>query len=407
MGPAPPRRVAIIGGGIAGLTAAQELRRGGFGGEIVLVDPGPLSYDRPPLSKVAFAAGAPIESLALAEPDAFAALRLDARYGRRATALDAGAGRVTLDDGTTVPADAIVLATGARARRLPFPGADHPRVFVLREYGDAAGLRAAVAAAPGGRVVVVGAGLIGAELASSLLDAGAAVTLLDHLELPMAHVLGAELATYLHDMHAAHGVDVRIGGIARVETEGEGLVAVLADGERLRATAVVLGAGIIPAAELAAAAGAETIPGGGVLVDAQYRTAVPGLYAIGDVAVPRDDPDRPGHWEAARLDGAAVAAVILGGEPAPPGAPWFWSDRYGIHLEVVGRLVGEGEPVRRPGERPAWFLVDGGLLVGAASIDDPNTVRGARRIIDQRVPVVAAELADPAVPLRDLLRRGR
>ena len=408
-----PASVAIVGGGIAGVTTARELRGGGFDGSITVVEAGPACYDRPPLSKAAFVDGASLDSLRFATAEEFAAQRIEVVTGNRAIGLAAPGerdGRVTLDDGGTLEAAGIVLATGARARRPAFPGADLPAIGVLRDYADASRLRAA--AHPGSTVLVVGAGFIGAELASGLLALGAGVVLADRNAVPGARVLGATLATQLHAMHAAHGVDVRIASVIGAEAADDRVLVRLDDGSTVTADAVVVGVGIEIDTSLAEAAGAEV--DGGIVVDEAGRTSVPGIWAVGDATRRRlpggDLAFGAGHWEAAVLDARGTASAILGGEPAARGASWFWSDRYGIHLEVVGRLVGDGEEVVRraePGRPAAVLRVADGRLVGAASIDDPNTVRAARRLIDQRVPVTTTALADPAVSLRDLLRAAR
>lgn len=410
--------VVIVGGGIAGVTAARELRSGGFDGSVTIVESEPACYDRPPLSKAAFVDGAELDALALATPDEFAAERIEVLTGVTAVGIDRAdgrpGGRVRLADGRVLDGDAIVLATGVRARTPGFPGGDLPEVGVLRDYRDAERLRARVA--PGATVVVVGAGLIGAELTSGLVSLGAHVVLVDPHPVPGAAVLGGTLATALHGMHAAHGVDVRTATVAAVSAADGGVggvvTVVLDDGSSVAAHAVVVGAGIAIDPALAASAGlAEPTAGGAIAIDAAGRTAAAGIWAAGD-ATTRRGPDGAyaqcvGHWEAARLDGSAVAAAI-GGRPLPDrGADWYWSDRYGMHLEVVGRLVGDGDEVVRwaeAGRLSAVFRVADGVLVGAASLDDPMTVRAARRLIDQRIPVDPAQLADPRVRLRDLLR---
>jgi len=403
-----PASVVVVGGGIAGVTAARQLRAGGFAGTIRIVEAEPLCYDRPPLSKAAFVDGAGIESLAFATADEYAAAGIEVIAGVRAAGIRAGA--VALADGRVLEAEGIVLATGARARPPAFPGGDLPAVGVLRDYADAMRLRAA--ASPGATAVVVGAGLVGAELASGLTELGARVVLVDPDPVPGARAFGDALAGHLHAMHAAHGVDVRVGAVVRAEAEGDRVAVRLDDGASVSADAVVVATGIEVDTSLAESAGVEVDRG--IVVDDAGRTSLPGVWAVGD-ATRRRRPDGvlappDGHWEAAELDGRAVAADILGAQPASRGAGWYWSDRYGVHVEVVGRLVGDGvEIVRRAGSGlPAAVLrLDEGMLVGAASIDDPNTVRAARRLIDRRVPVTAAELADPALSLRDLLRAAR
>lgn len=401
-----PASVAIVGGGVAGFTTASALRDLGFDGGVTIVESEPASYDRPPLSKAAFVEGAPLESLAFASPESLAARRIEVLPNAAAVALEPDAGRVVLDDGREVRAEAIVVATGARARRPAFPGADLEGVLTLRTFRDAQAIRRA--AQPGARVLVLGAGLIGAELASGLRTLGTDVVLVDRNVVPLARLLGGAFAARLHAMHAEHGVDVRVGGVAAVERAGGRLRATLADGSSAVVDAVVAGLGAEPNAALAVTAGLETADG--VVVDREGRASHPGVFAVGDVARRRSSDGtlepRDEHWEAAQLAAHAVAAAIVGVDPPRPTAAWYWSDRYGIHLEVVGRLVGDGDEVLRDGAPDAVFRVADGVLVGAATIDDPMTVRAARRVIDRRVPVDPARLADPAFELRALLRGG-
>lgn len=401
-------RVVVVGGGLAGYSAAAELRALGHAGPIILIDPEPTAYDRPPLSKDLFADSFDLDRLAFADAETLRAKEIETLFGREVVALDAPARTVTLDDGAVLEADTILLATGGRARELPIPGAGLPGVLTLRTFADAAALRDRIR--PESRVAVVGAGLIGAELASALLRAGAEVTLVDPVALPLVPAIGELMAGYLHGMHARHGIVVHVGLTSAIEESAEGLTIVLGDGTRIDADTVVVGIGIVPNSELAARAGIAT--DNGILVDGRYETSAPGVYAAGDAARTREADGtlhrREEHWEAAQLSGKDAAAAILGREPQVRGAGWFWSDRHGIHLEAVGRLSGSGEIVVREGvEHPAVFLIEDGLLVGAASIDDNLTVRAARRLIDQRVPVSAAELADPSVALRSLLRAVR
>ncbi|MGX5696271.1 NAD(P)/FAD-dependent oxidoreductase [Agromyces soli] len=398
-------RVAVIGGGLAGYTLAEQLRARGHGGPITIVERESAMYDRPPLSKAAFADGATVELLEFAGGPKLEALALDVICDRGAIALTPDAGAVTLDDGTVVEGEVIVFATGGRARRLGFPGNELPGVHVLRTFADARAIRAA--AHPGAHILVAGAGLIGAELTSALRQLDVDVTLVDPVETPLVPAVGEAMARRLHAMHSAHGVDVRLGAVAGVDASGSRWLATLTDGTGLEVDAIVVGAGLVPNTELAYAAGIEV--NGGIVVDDEYRTSHHRVYAIGDVARKRDRDGvlhrREEHWEAARSDAAELAAILVGIEPDLRSAAWWWSDRYGVHVEGVGRMTGSGRTVFR-GEDVAFHL-DGGVLVGAVSIDDSTSVRAARRLIDQQVPVAVADLVDLDVPLRELLRRKR
>ncbi len=398
-----PRRVVIVGGGIAGWTVASTLREGGYDGEVVVVEREAACYDRPPLSKTTLVDGAPLAALAFCDADALAQLALDVRAGRTAVRVDAAARTVTLDDGTILAGEAIVLATGASARPPAFPGGDLPGVMTLRTYADAQALHALI----GRRIAVVGAGLIGAEAAAALRLAGSEVVLIDPSEVPGTHVFGATLAAHLHAMHAAAGVDARVDTVAGVTLGAAGLRVALTGGDTVEVDGVLVGTGVAMDVALAQEAGLEVDDG--IIVDEAGRTSAPGMYAAGDITRRRTAAGLGacrGHWDAARLDGRDVAAAILAGEAEARGADWFWSDRYGHHVEVVGSLTGAGREVVRPGAHPTVFVLDGDRLVGAASVDDPLAVRAARRMIDRSVGVSADQLADPAVPLRSLVPRG-
>lgn len=401
-------RVVIVGGGLAGYSAADTLRTLGHTGTITIVEPERAVYDRPPLSKDLFAADFSLNRLAFASEQTLAAKSIETLFGRAAAALDAASRTVTLDDGTVLEADTVLLAPGGLARTLPIPGNDLPQVRVLRTWGDAVALRESVA--DGARAAIVGAGLIGAELASALHNAGASVTLIDPVEVPLTAAVGEMMAAYLHGMHAERGLTTVQGLTSSFEPAEDGIEVVLDGGVRIPADVVVVGIGIIPRTELASTAGVDV--DGGILVDESHRTSVEGIFAAGDAARLRDAAGilhrREEHWEAAQLGGQNAARGMLGLAPAPRGCGWFWSDRHGAHLEAVGRLHGDGETVVRAGTpHPAVFLVEDGALVGAAAIDDTMTVRAARRIIDQRVPVTVTELADPSVSLRGLLKASR
>jgi NADPH-dependent 2,4-dienoyl-CoA reductase/sulfur reductase-like enzyme len=402
-------RVVIVGAGLAGFSAAVQLRALGHEGAVTLVDREPAAYDRPPLSKKLFDDDFAIESLAYADATRLGATGIDVVFGREAVALDPDAASVTLDDGTVLEADTVLLTVGGRARTLPIPGADLPGVHVLRTFSDAVGIRSALQGRANARAVVIGAGLIGAELASSLVHAGVAVTLVDPVTVPLVPAVGELMAAHLHEMHAAHGIDVLVGITAAIDQAGDHLVVRVDSGPELAADVVIVGVGIVPDTELAEGAGLDV--DNGILVSRAFRTSAPRVFAAGDAARKRDDDGtlhrREEHWEAAQLSGREVAYAILGLDLPARGAPWFWSDRHGIHLEATGRLTGPGTIVVREGAHPAVFLVDDGLLVGAAAVDDTHAVRAARRLIDQRIPVAMDELADPAIALRSLLRAAR
>ncbi|MER5178251.1 FAD-dependent oxidoreductase [Streptomyces sp. NPDC002896] len=400
-------RVVIVGGGIAGVSTAGALRAGGFNGDLTLVDAGEFPYDRPPLSKEFLAGTKDIKQIALQSPQWYddQCIRLVNRTA--VGALRPRDGKVELADGTLLPADRVVLATGGGAARPPIPGIDSERVHVLRSADDADRLRPALVA--GARVLVVGAGLIGAEVASTAVHLGCEVTLVDPVATPLAVALGPELATWLHELHQRHGVTTAQAAVESFTDRGDAIEVRLAGATEPQVfDVVVLGVGMVPNTELAALAGLEVDRG--IVVDTGQVTSNPAVLAVGDPARTRDGGvllPRTEHWEAAQHDGARAAATILG-TPAPaPAASWFWTDRHGRHVEAVGHMDAAEQTVLRGSFDDTAFSVFGlrdGLVVAAAAVDDSSAVRAARRMIDRRIAADVGRLSDPSVNLRSLLR---
>ncbi|MFG2965893.1 NAD(P)/FAD-dependent oxidoreductase [Streptomyces sp. NPDC048288] len=400
-------RVVIVGGGVAGVSTAAALRSGGFDGDLTLVDAGDFPYDRPPLSKDFLAGTKDIKQIALQPPQWYDDQRVRLINRTAVTALRPRDASVELPDGRLLPADLVVLATGGGAARPPIPGIDSDRVHVLRTADDADRLRPALA--PGARVLVVGAGLIGAEVASTAVRLGCQVDLVDPVAVPLAAVLGPELASWLHDLHARHRITTLRASVESFTELRTGIeVRLTSVAEPRLYDAVVLGVGMVPCTELAQFAGLEVDRG--IVVDERHVTSNPAVLAVGDPARVRRDGallPRTEHWEAARHDGARAAATLLGTAPPEPTVPWFWTDRHARHVEAVGHLdTAEHTVVRGAFDDPpfAVFGLRDGLVVAAASVDDPSAVRAARRMIDRRIPADAARLADPSVKPRDLLR---
>ncbi len=322
------RSVAVVGASLAGWSAAASLRSGGFDGRIVLIgDEAHAPYDRPPLSKAFLASDLEAGDLSLATSEALAGVEMV--LGRRAVSLDAAGRQITLDDGAEVSADAVVIATGARARNLR--GATG--VHTLRTLDDAIAIRTALAQAE--RVVVVGGGFIGAEVAATARSAGRTVDVVEALPLPMVEALGEEMAKVLVGLHADHGTTLH-AGTAVHEVSASGVV--LADGRELPADLVVVGIGVAPNVEWLAGSGVAVDDG--VLVDSFGATSVPGVYAAGDVA--RFPSARAGghvrveHWTHARDQGAAVARTILGDPQPYDPVQYVWSDQYGVMVQFAG-----------------------------------------------------------------------
>jgi NADPH-dependent 2,4-dienoyl-CoA reductase/sulfur reductase-like enzyme len=350
------RSIAVVGASLAGLSAARALRRQSYDGAIIAIgaerhEP----YDRPPLSKAFLTGGCAESDLALGDADED--LDIDWRLGAPAVRLDPRNRSVTLADGEEIRVDGVVLATGARARRLP--GTEGlAGVHTLRTLDDAVALRADLATAE--RLVVIGAGFIGAEVASSARSLGLDVTVVEALPTPLAGPLGARMGSVCAALHADHGVRLMTGvGVAGLAGAGRVEAVELADGTRLPADVVVVGIGAQPNVEWLADSGLEIR--GGIVTDAACATNVPGVVATGDCAACLNphtgDVVRSEHWTHALEQPATAVATLLGGNPGnrqQAGVPYFWSDQYGVRIQFAGRRrdddtvrIIEGDPDQR------------------------------------------------------------
>ncbi|OMQ16480.1 FAD-dependent oxidoreductase [Modestobacter sp. VKM Ac-2676] len=331
------RTVAVVGASLAGLSAARALREQCYDGRIVVIgDEAHAPYDRPPLSKEFLARRASLDDIALGTPDD-ADLGLEWRLGATAVGLDHLSRAVLLADGSEVRADGVVLATGARARRLS--GSEGlGGVHVLRSLDDAVALREDLATA--GRLVVIGAGFIGAEVASTARTLGLEVTVIETQSVPLAGPLGADMGAVCAQLHADHGTRLLVDtGVAGLVGTGRVEAVELTDGTRLPADVVVVGIGAIPNIEWLADSGVAL--GNGVLTDAHCATNIPGVVAVGDCAAAwsasRERHVRIEHWTHALEQPATAVATLLGtGGPAPAPVPYFWSDQYGARIQFAG-----------------------------------------------------------------------
>lgn len=406
--------VVVVGASLAGLRAVQALREEGFGGRLVLVGEEPRPpYDRPPLSKQVLAGKWPPERAALADGDALGELGLELHLGCRAASLDAEARRVVLEDGTAVDADGVVVATGAHPRRLP--GTEgNDGVHVLRTLDDCLRLRErVVGAGPGCRVVVVGAGFIGAEVAATCAGLGCEVTVVEALPTPLAPALGELVGGACAALHARHGVTLRTGvGVSTVELPGAatgpgaGRV-ILDDGTTLPAAAVVVGIGVAPTTGWLEGSG--LVLGDGVECDAALFAA-DGVVAAGDLARWRwqhagtERATRIEHWEVASQMGGAAARNLLAGRPAATPfdpVPYFWSDQYGLRIQVLGLpqptdevVVVEGDPHGDDGKFVALYGRQG-RLAAALAVSRPRQLMAFRPLL------VAGASWDEALALLD------
>ena len=375
-----PEHVVIVGAGVAGTRLAQELRRLEFDGAVTLIgDEVHTPYDRPPLSKQVLAGTKTADDVALATAESLQRLSITFLGGRRATHVAPGA--VTLDDGEVVVGDAIVVATGVRARvpdGVDIGGALH----VLRTRDDSDRLREALAAA--GSVLVLGGGFIGAEVAAAAIAAGVETTVVEARDSLLAGALPAEVGDVVADLHRAHGVTVRTGvAVDRIEDRDGRAVVTLADGTVLEADVAVIGFGThLDAEPLRDLPDAQP----GVLADATGLVA-PGVHAIGDVAAWFDrrlgEHVRREHWSTASEHAATLAHAFVGAEPPAfvrKAVPYFWSDQYDVKIQVLGRpALADRSGWVDAGSRTAYELRRGDDLVAAITIGSPRLLAPYRR----------------------------
>lgn len=406
--------VVVIGASLAGLRACETLRSEGFTGRITMVGAeAEMPYDRPPLSKKLLAGEWEPDRVRLRKPEAFAELDLDLRLGAAATGLDTEARCAHLADGTTIEYEGLVIATGAAVRRLPGQP-DLDGVCELRTMADALDLRARLSRGETPvRVVVIGAGFIGLEVAATARQLGCDVTVLEGAPAPLMRGLGAEMGTAVAAVHGRHGVDVRCGvQVAGFEGDGTRVTGVrLGDGSVVAADVVVVGIGVAPATDWLAGSGLTIADG--IVCDTTLSTGVPGVYAAGDVARwhntlfdPHDDAVmRVEHWTNAAEQGAAAARNLLlttRGEPAQPYAavPFFWSDQFESRIQFVGRVHGGDEVHVFAGSTDGAFAALygwEGRLRGVLGVSMPKMVMPFRALIAaqaswQDALVKAAEL---------------
>ncbi len=393
-----PSSVTIVGASLAGLRAAETLRRDGFDGPVALIgDELHEPYDRPPLSKQVLAGNWAPDRIALTPSDKLADLDLDLRLGARATGFDLADRTLRLAGGETLEVDAVLIATGARCRTL---GPPREGVHVLRSLDDCLALRADFDAAPD-RVVVVGAGFIGAEVAATARTRGLDVAMVEALDAPLSRVLGPEMGEVCAAVHRDHGIDLRTGvGVEGFDGAGRVERVRLTDGSAIDASVVVVGIGVVPNTEWLEGSGLAL--DNGVVCDAA-GLAAPGVAAAGDVA--RWPNRRFGysmrveHWDNAAAQGAHSARALLGADDPYEPVPWFWSDQYDRKIQLAGHVRPDDEVKVVTGSvaerRFAALYGRGGRLVGALGFNRPRHVMRYRAMIEQGAAfeeAVAAEV---------------
>lgn len=392
-----------IGAGQTAAVAARNLRRRGFDGRIVLIGDEPYApYQRPPLSKEFLTGAQDADSLWILRPGWIADNDVEIITGTTAVKVDTASGAVEFADGSSMVADAVLFATGGSARCLPVPGPRPELVHYLRTLDDAT--RLAPVLTPGRRLAVLGAGFVGLEIAATATAAGAAVTVIDTAAVPLARAIGADMGAVLARMHRDNGVDVRLGtSVAAMRTTADAVI-IETGGTAEMFDAVVIGVGITP--NVAAAAASGLAVDDGIVVDAVGRTAVPNVYAAGDVASrfsPRAGRHiRVEHFDNASRQGVAVADAMLGRDAISDDPHWFWSDQFDRNLQFVG--TAHGAPALR-GDRDGMdftgFYFDGGVLCGAFTVDRGEDISAARELLGRELDPVA--LCDEGTDLFDLV----
>jgi 3-phenylpropionate/trans-cinnamate dioxygenase ferredoxin reductase component len=398
----------IVGGGLAGAKAAEVLRSEGFEGRIVLLgEESEVPYERPPLSKDYLRGESPRENARVHPEGFYADHDIELRTGTVVTGVDPAGREVELADGERIRYARLLLATGARPRRLEVPGAELDGVLVLRDLADADALRARLPWVT--HLVVIGAGWIGSEVAASARQIGSEVTVVERAEVPLEHVLGRKIGGFYADIHRDHGVELLAGaGLKAFAGESHVERVELDDGRAIACDLVVVGVGVTPRIELAEAAGLAVE--NGILVDEHLQTSVLGIFAAGDVANVAHPYYggrlRVEHWASA-LHQPEIAARSMLGKPASwDRLPYFFSDQYDVGMEYAGLASGQDEVVIR-GDRDgreliAFWLRDDRVVAGMnVNVWDVN--EAIQALIRAGHTVDRMRLADPDVPLADLL----
>jgi 3-phenylpropionate/trans-cinnamate dioxygenase ferredoxin reductase component len=397
------RTFVTVGAGQAAAVAARTLRRRGFDGRIVLIGDEPNApYQRPPLSKEFLSGADTLDSLMLLPPAWLDKNDVEIITGAEVMRVDPASRCVDLDGHPSILADAVLFATGGRPRTLPVPGPRPEAVHYLRTIEDSQRLRAALT--PGKRLVLVGAGFIGLEIASTAIALGVDVTVLEAEAVPLGRIVGPAMGAVVAGLHRDNGVDLRTdAAVSALRTTDGGVVVEFEDVPPLAADLAVVGIGITPNVAVAAASGLRVDDG--IVVDAQGRTSISNVYAAGDVA--RRYSGRAGrhvrveHFDNANKQGVAVANAMLGRDAVSDEPNWFWSDQYGRNIQLVGTAAGEvvvrGDP--RELDFTAFYL-DGGTVCGAFTMDRGEDVMATRELLGRGVE--GAMLADEDTDLWDL-----
>jgi 3-phenylpropionate/trans-cinnamate dioxygenase ferredoxin reductase component len=397
----------IVGAGMAGGKAAETLREEGFDGRVVLVGAeAHRPYERPPLSKDYLRGESEAPAWLQEDEGWYAANEVELRTSAVVESIDAGERAVVLSGGERIGFDRLLLATGGEPRRLPVPGGDLEGVHVLRTIEESDAIRSLFAA--GGRIVVIGGGWIGCEVAASARQKGMDVTLVESLELPLMRVIGPELGGFYRDVHAAQGIELLLGsGVEAIEGSGRAERVRTSDGRTIECAAVVVGIGVAPRTELVQ--GVARVDDG-VLVDERLQSSVDGIYACGDIANALhpvfDRRVRVEHWANALEQGPAAARSMLGQDVRYDKVPYFFSDQFDVGMEYAGlHDPGSDELVLRGdmGSREfIAFWLRGDRLVAGMNVNVWDVSDPIQELVHSGATVDRARLADPDVPVQEV-----
>ncbi len=402
-----PQTFVIVGANLCGGRAALALRKEGFDGRLVLIGAEPdLPYERPPLSKEYLRGELPREKIFIAKPESYQQQEIELRLGISATRIDPRERTVELEGGERIAFDKLLLATGGREHRLSVPGSDLEGVHYLRTVVDSGQIARELQ--PGRRLVVIGAGFIGAEVAASAQRKGLEVSMLEVAPVPLSRALGEELGQIYAEVHRERGVDLRTGeAIVRFEGSKRVEKVVGGSGREIDCDFVVVGVGIAPATELAESAGLAV--DNGIVVNEYCETSAPGIYAAGDVAnfyhPVLDTRLRVEHWANAQNQGTAAAKSMLGERQPYTEIPWFWSDQYDVNLQYVGHARSWDEIVIRGDVATrsfTAFYTTGGRIVAALAVNRHRDIRPSRELIRTRAAVKPDQLRDETIELKSL-----
>ena len=407
------RRVIVIGAGQAGGEAAQRLRQLGFDGDITLIGEEPMApYQRPPLSKAYLKGELDMDRLMLRPASVYADERIALLTKTRAVWVDRANRKVRIEGGRELPYDALVMATGAKPRKLPLVGADLDGVYLFRTAADVDRVRERFVR--GAKLIVIGAGYIGLEVAAVARQCGLDVTVIETAVRPLARVTSPEVAGFFLDEHTRQGVRFVLGGQPAVIKGQDSVTGVgLTDGAELPADLVIAGIGVTPDVALAEQCGLTVT--NGIVTDRQCRTSDPNIFAIGDCAA------RPmAHYEArmARLESVhnavegakIVAALLTGAKEHTEEAPWFWSDQYDLKLQIAGLFHGYDHVVFRGvmADRAfAAFYYKGDKLIAVDAVNRPAEYLGAKMLVQTNKTLPPNVLEDMSRPMKELVASAR